>query len=59
MYAGESSDFMRAPLQEFIDDIERGRTSTRFGAAFALDDVVEARKAKESKTAGGKIVVLS
>ena len=58
-YAGESSDFMRTPLQEFMDDLERGRTNVRVGATFPLDEIVEAHRAMENNTVGGKIVVLS
>ena len=57
-YAGESSDFMRTPLQDFVNDLEEGRTNVRVGAVFSLDEIVEAHEAMEDNSAGGKIVVL-
>jgi len=56
-YAGESSDFLATPLQEFVREIEDGRTSVRIGAVFSLCDIVEAHRCMEDNRAQGKIVV--
>lgn len=56
-YAGESSDFLATPLQEFIREMEEGRTSVRIGAVFSLSDIVEAHRCMEENRAQGKIVV--
>lgn len=58
-YAGGSEDFMRTPLQEFVRDIEAGRLKPKIGKTFALKDIVEAHRAMEENSAGGKIVVLT
>ena len=58
-YGGVAEDFMRTPLQEYIDELEDGRTSFRSGPVFTLDDIVEAHRCMEENRAGGKIVVLT
>lgn len=57
-YAGESDDFMRAPLQELLDEIASGALKVQVGRAFTLDEIVAAHKFMEENKAGGKIVVL-
>ena len=58
-YAGEAPDFMRTPLQEFVREIEDGRTAVRIGQVFRLDEIVEAHRCMEENRAQGKIVVLT
>ncbi len=58
-YAGEASDFMKTPLQEFVQEIEEGRTAIRIGKVFRLTEIVEAHRCMEENRAQGKIVVLT
>jgi NADPH:quinone reductase-like Zn-dependent oxidoreductase len=58
-YAGGAEDFVKTPLQAFIDDLEAGRTQLPAGQVFNLDDIVEAHRCMEENRAGGKIVVLT
>ena len=58
-YAGEASDFMATPLQEFVQEIEDGRTVVRIGKVFRLADIVEAHRCMEENRAQGKIVVVT
>jgi NADPH:quinone reductase-like Zn-dependent oxidoreductase len=58
VYTGESSDFIRTPLQELVDQIAAGTLHVQVGRVFHLDDVVEAHRLMEENKAGGKIVVL-
>ena len=57
VYAGEAADFMATPLQDFIREIEDGRTSVRIGEVFSLAEIVEAHRCMEENRAQGKIVV--
>ena len=58
-YAGEASDFVRTPLQNFVQEIEDGRTVVRIGKVFQLAEIVEAHRCMEENRAQGKIVVLT
>jgi NADPH:quinone reductase-like Zn-dependent oxidoreductase len=58
-YAGEASDFMRTPLQDFVQEIEDGRTVVRIGKVFQFAEIVEAHRCMEENRAQGKIVVLT
>ena len=58
-YAGEAADFMQTPLQEFVREIEAGRTRVTLGRVFRLEDIIEAHRAMEDNTAGGKLVVVT
>lgn len=58
-YAGGAEDFVRTPLQEFVSEIEAGRTGVKVGRVFRLDDIVEAHRLMEENRAGGKLVVLT
>ena len=58
-YGGEASDFMKTPLQEFVQEIEDGRTTIRIGKVFRLTEIVEAHRCMEENRAQGKIVVLT
>lgn len=57
-YSGGSEDFMRTPLQEFVELIEAGAFSPQIGRTFSLDEIVEAHRCMEENQAVGKIVVL-
>ena len=59
VYAGESDDFMRTPLNELAKQIEAGRLHIQVGKIFHLDEIVEAHRLMEENKAGGKIVVLT
>ncbi len=58
-YVGEAGDFMQTPLQDFVREIEAGRTQVKLGRVFRLEDIVEAHRAMEDNTAGGKLVVVT
>ncbi len=58
-YAGGAEDFVKTPLQAFIDELEAGRTQLRAGQVFNLDDIVEAHRCMDENRGGGKIVVLT
>lgn len=58
-YAGEASDFLATPLQEFIREMEDGRRSVRIGPVFPLADIVAAHRCMEENRAQGKIVVIT
>ncbi len=45
------------PLQDFIDEVERGRAKAPIGKVFNIDDIAEAHKTMEQNKAGGKIVI--
>ena len=59
VYAGENSEFMAMPLQELLDQAEKGELSVAIGKVFQLEEIVEAHKLMDANKAGGKIVVLT
>jgi NADPH:quinone reductase-like Zn-dependent oxidoreductase len=59
IYAGESEDFMRTPLQELVEQVESGTLHVQIGKTFQLGQIVEAHRSMEENRAGGKIVVLT
>ncbi len=59
VYAGESDDFMRTPLNEMVELIAAGTMNVSVGRVFRLDEIVEAHRRMEENKAGGKIVVLT
>jgi NADPH:quinone reductase-like Zn-dependent oxidoreductase len=59
VYAGDSEDFMRTPLNELARQIEAGRLRVQIAKTFHLDDIVLAHRLMEEDKAGGKIVVLT
>ena len=59
VYAGESEDFMRTPLNDLANQIEAGTLHIQVGKTFHLDEIVEAHHLMEENKAGGKIVVLT
>ena len=58
-YDGGPKAFMSTPLQEMVEQIEAGTLSVTIGKTFRLDEIVEAHRAMEENSAGGKIVVLT
>ncbi len=58
-YAGGAEDFMRTPLQDLVQQIEKGTLRPQIGQVFALDQIAEAHACMEENRAGGKIVVLT
>jgi NADPH:quinone reductase-like Zn-dependent oxidoreductase len=58
-YDGGPEDFMLTPLDELVEEVAAGRLRVQVGKVFRLDDIVEAHRAMEGNTAGGKIVVLT
>jgi NADPH:quinone reductase-like Zn-dependent oxidoreductase len=59
VYAGESEDFMRTPLNDLATQIEAGTLHLQVGKTFHLDEIVEAHRLMEENNADGKIVVLT
>jgi NADPH:quinone reductase-like Zn-dependent oxidoreductase len=59
VYAGESDDFMRTPLNEMVEQIAAGTMQVSVGKVFPLDEIVAAHRCMEENKAGGKIVVLT
>ena len=58
-YAGESEDFMLAPLEKLVEQIAAGTLHVQIGRTFPLDEIAEAHRCMEENKAGGKIVVLT
>ncbi len=56
-YAGGAEDFLSTPLQQVVDAVETGAFTPPIGKTFVIDDIVEAHRAMEENSAGGKIVV--
>lgn len=56
-YSGGSEDFISTPLQQIVDAVETQAFTPPIGKVFAIDDIVDAHRAMEENTAGGKIVV--
>jgi len=56
-YSGGSEDFVSTPLQQIVEAVEKQAFTPPIGKVFAIDDIVDAHRAMEDNTAGGKIVV--
>jgi NADPH:quinone reductase-like Zn-dependent oxidoreductase len=56
-YSGGVEDFISTPLQQVVDAVEAGAFAPPIGKTFVIDDIVEAHRAMESNSVGGKIVV--
>jgi NADPH:quinone reductase-like Zn-dependent oxidoreductase len=56
-YSGGTEDFLGTPLQEVINAVAAGVFIPPIGKTFVMDDIVEAHRAMEANSAGGKIVV--
>ncbi len=48
---------MATPLQDFIDEVEKGRAKVPIGKVFNIDGIVEAHRTMEENKTGGKIVI--
>jgi NADPH:quinone reductase-like Zn-dependent oxidoreductase len=59
VYAGDSDDFMRTPLNELAGQVAAGTLRIQIGKVFRLEEIVEAHRFMEENRAGGKIVVLT
>lgn len=59
VYAGESEDFMRTPIEDLAAQIAAGTLTVQIGKVFHLGEIVEAHRCMEENKAGGKIVVLT
>ena len=59
VYAGESDDFMRTPLEDLAQQIAAKTLEIQIGRVFHLEEIVEAHQLMEDNKAGGKIVVLT
>ena len=58
-YDGGPADFMATPLDVLAGQIADGAMRVQVGRVFRLDQIVEAHRAMEDNSAGGKIVVLT
>lgn len=58
-YSGGVADFMAMPLQQLVDQVASGDLVLPLGRVFHVDDIVQAHRAMESNSGGGKIVVLT
>ena len=56
-YSGGAEDFISTPLQQVVDAVEAGTFNPPIGVTFSIDEIVEAHRAMEDNSAGGKIVV--
>lgn len=56
-YSGGAEDFISTPLQQVVDAVEAGTFIVPIGKIFSIDEIVEAHRAMEDNSAGGKIVV--
>lgn len=59
VYMGESKNLSKALLQDFIDELERGRIHLNIDKVFHLNEVAAAHQYMESNIAKGKLVVLT
>jgi NADPH:quinone reductase-like Zn-dependent oxidoreductase len=58
-YSGGANEFMAAPLQSLVDQIETGAMRVPTGRVFTMDQIVEAHRVMDANAAGGKIGVLT
>ena len=58
-YGGEQEDFHAMPLEKLVKEVMDGMLPIQIGKTFHIDEIVEAHRAMEQNTAGGKIVVLT
>ena len=56
-YSGGAEDFISTPLQQVVDAVEQGTFNPPIGKTFKMVEIVEAHRAMEDNSAGGKIVV--
>ena len=58
-YSGGPEEFMQMPLDDLASEVAAGKLRVPIGKVFGLDEIVEAHRAMEANTAGGKIVVVT
>ena len=58
VYMGESKNLSKELLQDFIDEVEKGKIKLNIDQVFKLDHVSKAHKYMEDNKAKGKIVVV-
>ena len=58
-YGGGMPQWMSTPMQELVEQVEKGELRVPIGKVFQLEEIVEAHRVMEANTAGGKIVVLT
>ena len=58
VYMGESQNLSKELLQDFIDEVEKGKIKLNIDQVFKLDHVSKAHKYMEDNKAKGKIVVV-
>lgn len=56
-YSGGAEDFISTPLQQVVDAVQAGTFTPPIGKTYTIDEIVEAHRAMETNSAGGKIVV--
>lgn len=56
-YSGGAEDLLSTPLQQVVEAVEAGNFVVPIGRTFVIDEIVEAHRAMETNSAGGKIVV--
>lgn len=59
VYGGGIPEFMAMPLQELVEQVERGELKVPIGKVFELEEIVEAHRLIDANKAGGKIVCLT
>ncbi|MEL7003346.1 MAG: zinc-binding alcohol dehydrogenase family protein [Bacteroidota bacterium] len=58
VYMGDANNLSKELLQEFIDEVEKGKIRLNIDSTFNLDQVPEAHQYMEDNKAKGKIVVV-
>jgi NADPH:quinone reductase-like Zn-dependent oxidoreductase len=56
-YSGGAEDFISTPLQQVVDAVQARTFTPPIGKTYTIDEIVEAHRAMETNSAGGKIVV--
>ena len=56
-YAGGAEDFMATPLQDFSEEVKKGRAKVPIGKVFNIDEILEAHRTMEENKAGGRTVI--
>ena len=57
-YQGDQVDFVHTPLEEMIQQIQKGELPVQIGKVFGLEDIVAAHEVMEANKASGKVVVV-
>ncbi|KAF2486901.1 alcohol dehydrogenase zinc-binding domain protein [Neohortaea acidophila] len=59
VYGGWVEEFLQMPLQELIEQVERGELKVPIGRVLRLEEIVEGHRLMDASAAGGKIVCLT